>query len=174
MTLLEFFGTTAGTAVTGVLGKIGLEWARRRPSFRPVPNPSPVVVDLPRRSYSPSSFAAALDEKATARESLREQGEQTALLRQVVVGLEKVGEQTPLLRQVVTGLDKVGVGLEKVADKTVATARVLHEDMKTTRHEIHDDLKALHAEIAMALGNDPPRVRHPTNPTIEPRRRDPR
>jgi hypothetical protein len=159
MTLLEFFGTASGAASAPVLAKIGLEWIRsRRSSFRPAPPVAPVVVDIPRRSYSPSAFAAVLDEKQAMRESLREQGEQTALLRQVVTGLEKVGD-----------------GVEKIGDKIVSTTRVLHEDIKTTRHDVRNDLQTLRVEVAMALGNEPPHTRQPTNPNItDPRRRDPR
>lgn len=139
--LLTYLGLTGGgaglPALLRFLGKV-IDKRKGPRSFQP-PDEVPVVQQGPRRSLSPSSFAAVikekvsegieeLDDKKMARESLLQQGQQTELLRQLVAGIERIPDR----------IDSVAVAL--------------HEDIKDTRHEIRGDCGAIHLEIAGLAG----------------------
>lgn len=152
MTPIEFLGTASGAAAIPWLGKIAVEWVRRRnrPASTP-PAPAYVETNGPKRSFSPTSFAAIVDEKAAARDSLRESVEQTGLLRQVVEGLGRLA-------------DRLDEHRDHLVEHVDSAAKRIIEDSQKTRHTVRSDVQAVRLELAVALGQPPPRQRLPSRP----------
>lgn len=163
----------SATAVGGLLVKYGPSVWRtviQRPERPPEP-PSYMNVPAYKRSMSPSSVAAVVVEKLQEQEEERTEAH---LARQSLIEQTK---QTELLRQLVSGIAALPQQLNTVADD-------LHEDIRSTRHEIRSDAGAIHLEIAglsgperfrqvqgliaqRELGSDPlapPRRRMPSRP----------
>jgi hypothetical protein len=149
MTLLEFLGTAGGGVAATVGGKVIIEIVKRQKQRSIIPPPQQEIQIGPKRSFSPASFAAVLDEKQAMREFIKEQGAQTGFLRQIAEGVGTLSSRVGEMRDHV---------VEHVAD----SRKDVIAEVQKTRHNVRTDLQTVRLEIASALGQPPPRQRMPS------------
>lgn len=149
MTLLEFFGTAGGGVAATVGGKVIIELVKRQKQRSIIPPPQQEIQIGPKRSFSPMSFAAVLDEKQAMREFIKEQGAQTGFLREIATGVGKLS-------------DRMGDMRDHMVEQVDESRKEIMGEVQKTRHGIRTDLQTVRIEIASALGQPPPRARMPS------------